>query len=103
MKAGTEGAATLPPSAAPHVVKVVTKGAASPTLPPPAALHAAVPCVQPKAQPRRSTRHPVAADGSSGTDEHALSKAMRRKAAMMEPTNAGTSKKMIHFYLFFLL
>jgi hypothetical protein len=36
-------------------------------------------------------RHPVAADGSSVTDEDALSKAMRRKAALLSPPPMGTS------------
>ena len=71
---------------------IVVEGASSSVPPPSAVSHGQGPCVQPKAPPRRSMRHPVAADGSSVTDEDALSKAMRRKAALLSPPPMGTSK-----------
>ena len=40
---------------------------------------------------RRSNRHPVSADGSSPTDEHALAKAMRRQASRNLDSTPGTS------------
>ena len=40
---------------------------------------------------RRSNRHPVSADGSSLTDEHALAKAMRRQASRNLDSMLGSS------------
>jgi hypothetical protein len=55
---------------------------------PPSPLHA-VPCVS---APRRSTRHSVAVDGSSVTDEDTMQKAMRHKAALNLDFNGMNSQ-----------
>ena len=70
----------------------MVEGASAPTPPLSAVSHGQGAHVQPRGPPRHSTRHPVAADGSSVTDENALSKAMRRKAALLDPPSMGTSK-----------
>ena len=66
---------------------VVVEGA-SPAPPP---SHGPGSCIQPKASPRCTMRHPAAADDSSVTDEDTLSKAMRRKATLLAPPPMGTS------------